>query len=122
MSVEDLRTFFARLESDESLQEEARALDAGADEERLAGLCRLAAREGLEVTPEDWRHESVGPAVAALDDERLRDVVGAGCDEGAGALGVQGSLGAGAGGCGQSLGLTQGGCGPSLGKGAGHCG
>lgn len=100
MSVEDLHTFFARLERDESLQDEARALDAGSDEERLAGLCRLAAREGLEVTPEDWRHESVGPAIAALDDERLRDIVGAGCGEGPGWTEVEGGLGAYGGSCG----------------------
>ena len=117
MSVEDLHTFFNKLESDEALRQEVVALDATSDEERFAALHNLAAREGLEVTGEDWAHESVGPAVAALEDEELRGVVGAGCGEQAGLLA---GVGLGAGGCG-SVGALASGCG-SVGAAGGGCG
>ena len=48
MSVDDLHAFFETLEGDESLRQEVIALDAASDEERLAALHALAAREGLE--------------------------------------------------------------------------
>ncbi len=123
MSVDDLHAFFEKLESDESLRQEVIALDAASDEERLAALHVLAAREGFEITAEDWRHESVGSAVAALEDDELRSVVGGeGCAPWA-FLGAQ-SLGAAAGGCGAgSVGKAAGGCGESLGAyGGSGCG
>jgi predicted ribosomally synthesized peptide with nif11-like leader len=118
MSVDDLHAFFKKLEADESLRREVIALDARSDEERFQALQELAAREGLTVTEEDWRHESVAPAVAALEDETLRSVVGgAGClNSGAYGVGLAG------GGCDQSLGAYGGsGCGQSVGA-AGHNG
>ena len=124
MSIEDLTAFFAKLESDEGMQDQALALQGARGEERLAGLTSLAAAHGLTVTAADWEHEAAGPAIAALEDETLRDVAGGGCGEAAGAYGAQGgSLGAAAGSCGcgqgegaygaqgQSLGLAAGGCG-----------
>jgi predicted ribosomally synthesized peptide with nif11-like leader len=103
MSVEDLHAFFGKLESDESLRRQAMELDALSGQERFAALYALATREGFDVTEEDWRHESVGPAVAELADEQLRDVVGAGCGALEG-LCVPESLGWGSGGCGGSVG------------------
>ena len=116
MSIEDLTAFFAKLESDEAMQDQALALQGAPGEERLAGLTSLAAAHGLTVTAADWVHEAAAPAIAALEDETLRDVA-------AGAYGAQGgSLGAAAGSCGggpgegaygaqgQSLGLAAGGC------------
>ena len=90
MSIEDLTAFFGRLESDADLRDKAFGLqDAGA--ERVDALCRLAKDSGFEVTPEDWQHEAAGPAIAALDDESLRKVVGgAGCDSPGLSLGGQG--------------------------------
>ncbi len=122
MSVDDLRLFFEKLETDERLRAEAIALDGASNEERLRALYGMAAREGFAVDDEDWQHASVGPAVAALSDDALRDVIGAGCEDGAGLFG--GSLGLSAGGCGdQSLGLAGGGCSDrSLGFGSGGCG
>jgi predicted ribosomally synthesized peptide with nif11-like leader len=76
MSIEDLTAFFAKLESDPSLQERALALQGAPEPERLDGLCRLAADHGFEVTPADWEHEDAGGAVAALDDDTLKDVAG----------------------------------------------
>jgi predicted ribosomally synthesized peptide with nif11-like leader len=124
MSIEDLTAFFAKLESDEALQDEALALQGARGEERLAGLTSLAAAHGFTVTAADWEHEAAGPAIAALEDEKLRNIAGGGCGEAAGAYGAQGgSLGAAGGSCGcgqgagalgaqgQSLGLSAGGCG-----------
>ena len=76
MSVDDLKAFFEKLESDPGLQERARALAAGEVGERAAGLSALAAEQGLEVTAEDLAAAAADPAVAALDDESLRTVVG----------------------------------------------
>jgi predicted ribosomally synthesized peptide with nif11-like leader len=76
MSIEDLTTFFARLETDPGLQKAAKALQDVAEDERLAGLCRLAAAEGLSVTAEDVRSEAARPAAAALEDTELKEVVG----------------------------------------------
>ena len=80
MSIDDMMAFFARLQEDPALQEKARAV-SGPDEERLDAVCELAAAEGFTVTPEDLRSEQAKPAVAALDDETLQQVVagGAGC-------------------------------------------
>ena len=87
MSIEDLTAFFGRLESDADLRDKAVELQDAGGAERLDALCRLAKDSGFEVTPEDWQHEAAGPAIAALDDESLRKVVGgAGCDS-PGALG-----------------------------------
>ena len=81
MSTEDLRTFFARLEQDESLQARARALSGAPDGEREAGLTALAAGLGLQVTAEDLRAAAAGPAAAVLDDETLGAVAAGGaCD------------------------------------------
>ena len=123
MSVEDLHAFFTRLEGDEGLRQEVIALDADSDEERLAALCTLAAREGFVVAGEDWEHDSVGPAVAALEDEELRSVVGgAGCPPWAW-IGARSAGAYGENGCGESVGLAGGGCGGSLGAAGGSgCG
>jgi predicted ribosomally synthesized peptide with nif11-like leader len=118
MSVDDLHAFFNKLVSDEELRREVIALDAATAEERFAALQALAARDGLEVTSEDWQHESVGPAVAALEDEELKSVVAAGCGDNAGLAG--GSVGFGTGGCG-SVGAYGAGCG-SVGAAGGSCG
>ena len=42
MPIDDLKAFFAKLETDADLQAKARALQGSADEERLAGLCLRA--------------------------------------------------------------------------------
>lgn len=76
MSIEDLSAFFTRLQEDEALREQAFGLQDAGGAERLDGLCRLAGEHGFDVTPEDWKHEAAGPAIAALDDESLRQVVG----------------------------------------------
>jgi len=124
MSVDDLHAFFTKLESDESLRQEVIALDAASEEERPEALYALAAREGFDVTEDDWRHESVVPAVAGLEDEALRSVVGGvGCQPW-GLLGED-SVGAPVRGCGQpSVGAYgAGGCGQSLGAAGGNsCG
>ena len=79
MPIDDLKAFFAKLETDADLQAKARALQGSADEERLAGLCALAADAGVAVTPEDWKSAAAGSAAAELDDESLRAVVGGVC-------------------------------------------
>jgi len=80
MPLDDLKAFFAKLETDAALQEQARALQGSADDERVAGLCRLAADAGFAVTPEDLSSAAAGSAAAELDDESLRAVVGGICD------------------------------------------
>ena len=80
MPIDDLKAFFAKLETDAALQEQARALKGSADDERVAGLCRLAADAGFNVTPEDWTSAAAGSAAAELDDESLRAVVGGLCE------------------------------------------
>ena len=96
MSIEDLTAFFAKLESDQALQDQALALQGARGEERLAGLTSLAAEHGFTVGAADWEHEAAGPAVAALEDEKLRDVVGGGCGDAVGFSQAQGgSLGLG---------------------------
>ena len=123
MSLDDLHAFFRKLEGDEELRREVIALDAASDEERMAALQALAAREGFAVTAEDWQHDSVGPAVAELEVEELRRVVAAGCPENAGFL-ATGAGAFGENGCGASLGAYgANGCGGgSVGYGAGGCG
>jgi len=79
MPIDDLKAFFANLETDAALQDQARALQGSADAERVAGLCRLAADAGFDVTPEDWNSVAAGTAAAELDDESLRAVVGGLC-------------------------------------------
>jgi predicted ribosomally synthesized peptide with nif11-like leader len=79
MSIEGLTAFFARLQEDTALRDQAAAFEGAGGAERLDGLCRLAREHGFEVTPEDWAHEAAGPAVAALDDESLRRVAGGVC-------------------------------------------
>jgi predicted ribosomally synthesized peptide with nif11-like leader len=101
MSVEDLHAFFGKLEGDEGLRRQAMALDALPTGERFAALRALATQEGFDVTEEDWRHESVGPAVAALEDEELRGVVGGDACAPWAYLG-SGGVGAAGGSCGQS--------------------
>ena len=76
MSIEGLSEFFTRLQEDDALREQAFALEGVEGVERRDGLCRLAAEHGFDVTPADWEHEAVGPAVAAFEDDALRDVVG----------------------------------------------
>ena len=89
MSIEDLTAFFAKLESDGALQDEALALQDASGEERLAGLTSLAAEHGFTVTAADWEHEAAGPAIAALEDEKLRDVAGGGCGDAVGLYAAQ---------------------------------
>jgi len=79
MPIDDLKAFFAKLETDAALQEQARALQGSADGERVAGLCGLAADAGFTVTPEDLSSAAAGTAAAELDDESLRAVVGGLC-------------------------------------------
>ena len=79
MSVQDLTAFIAKLETDAGLQEKAKALQGRSDEERLSGLCKLAADAGLVVSPDDWASQALLPAAAKLDDEVLRGVVGGLC-------------------------------------------
>ena len=79
MPIDDLKAFFAKLETDADLQEQARALHGSADAERVAGLCRLAADAGFTVTSEDLKSAAAGSAAAELDDESLRAVVGGLC-------------------------------------------
>jgi len=79
MPIDDLKAFFAKLETDTALQDKARALQIGAEDERLAGLCALAADAGFTVTPEDLQSAAAGSAAAELDDESLRAVVGGLC-------------------------------------------
>jgi len=79
MPIDDLKAFFAKLETDTALQEQARALQGSADDERVAGLCALAADAGFTVTPEDLRSAAAGSAAAELDDQALRAVVGGLC-------------------------------------------
>jgi predicted ribosomally synthesized peptide with nif11-like leader len=109
VSIDDLTAFFAQLQNDQALQDQARALQGAPDDERLDGLCRLAGEHGFDVTPADWQHEAAGPAIAALDDESLRGVVGGACGEGAGAYGAE-SLGWGLGHCGENVGAATGPC------------
>ena len=80
MPIDDLKAFFTKLETDAALQEQARALQGSADDERVAGLCRLAADAGFTVTPEDWKSAAAGAAAAELDDQSLRAVVGGICE------------------------------------------
>ena len=80
MPIDDLTAFFAKLETDADLQEQARAFQGSPDDERVAGLCRLAADAGFTVTPEDWKSAAAGSAAAELDDQSLRAVVGGLCD------------------------------------------
>jgi predicted ribosomally synthesized peptide with nif11-like leader len=80
VSIEDLSAFFDKLQSDEDLRDRAFGLQGGGAAHRIDGLCSLAQEHGFDVKPEDWEHEAAGPAVAALDDESLRKVVGGACD------------------------------------------
>ena len=80
MPIDDLKAFFAKLETDADLQAKARALQGSAEDERVTGLCALAADAGFTVTPEDWKSAAAGAAAAELDDESLRAVVGGGCE------------------------------------------
>jgi len=111
MSIEDLTAFFGKLESDADLRDKAFGLQAAGGAERVDALCRLAKDSGFAVTPEDWQHEAAGPAIAALEDESLRGVVGGVCFNGAGAYGAEGSLGWGLGNCDKNVGAAQGPCG-----------
>ena len=86
MSVEDLTAFLTRLQGDDALGEQAQAMQDAEGGARIDGLCRLAQEHGFDVTPADWAHEAAGPAIASLDDESLRKVVGGSCDS-PGALG-----------------------------------
>jgi len=74
MSMSDLTAFFEKLQTDAALQEKTRALFGA--EDREAALCRLAAAEGFTFTVEELRSEQAGSAVASLDDDSLRRVVG----------------------------------------------
>ena len=76
MSAQDLRAFFARLETDPELQERARALSGLAEAERPRALCELAGAQGFEVSDDDLRAAAGEAGAAALEDETLRSVVG----------------------------------------------
>lgn len=81
MSAEGLSAFFARLQEDEDLQAEARAISTAPEGERVAALCALAARNGFEVTADDLAAAAAEPGAAALQDESIQSVVGGlGCD------------------------------------------
>ena len=75
MPIDDLKAFFAKLETDADLQAKARALQDSTADERVAGLCALAADAGFTVTAEDLKS-----AAAELDDQSLRAVVGGICE------------------------------------------
>ena len=79
MPIDDLKAFFAKLETDADLQDKARALQGSTDDKRVAGLCALAAEAGFTVTPEDLSSAAAGSAAAELDDQSLRAVVGGVC-------------------------------------------
>lgn len=93
MSAEDTKAFFARLETDAALQEQAHAMQCRPGDERVLGLCALAAQLGLSVTVEDLEDTAAPAAPAQLDDETLGDVVGGSC-------GIPGAVGIGYGGLG----------------------
>ena len=79
MSLNDLTAFFERLQTDAALQEKTRELFLADDREEA--LCRLASAEGFSFTVQELRSEQGKPALAALDDESLQEVVGGiGCD------------------------------------------
>ena len=80
MPIDDLKAFFAKLETDADLQAKARALQGSAADERVAGLCALAADAGFTVTAEDLKSAAAGSAAAELDDQSLRAVVGGICE------------------------------------------
>ena len=79
MPIDDLKAFFTKLETDAVLQEQARALQGSPDDERVAGLCALAAAllksSGVNVKPAS----AASTAAAELDDQSLRAVVGGLC-------------------------------------------
>ncbi len=79
MAIDDLSAFFARLQQDAALREQALALQDADDAGRLDGLCRLAREHGFDVAPEDWQQAEAETAAASLDDEALRKVAGGGC-------------------------------------------
>ena len=80
MPIDDLKAFFAKLQTDTALQDKARALQTSPDDERVAGLCRLAADAGFTVMADDWKSAAAGTAAAELDDQSLRAVVGGICE------------------------------------------
>ena len=80
MPIDDLKAFFTKLETDAVLQEQARALQGSPDDERVAGLCALAADAGFTLTPEDLSSAAASTAAAELDDQSLRAVVGGVCE------------------------------------------
>ncbi len=77
MSTEDLSAFFARLEQDTALRDQALAAQDEADDARLDALSRVAREHGFDVTSEDLVRAADGPAAAELDDEALGRVTGA---------------------------------------------
>jgi predicted ribosomally synthesized peptide with nif11-like leader len=78
--IDDLKAFFAAIETDTVLQDKARALQSLPEADRLTEFCRLAAEAGFTVSPEDWKTAAAGSAGAELDDESLRAVVGGLCN------------------------------------------
>ena len=78
MSFDDLTAFFLKLQEDDGLQAKARAVTGSAGE-RAQGICDLAAAEGYSFTPDELAAEQAKPAVAALDDQTLKEVVGGSC-------------------------------------------
>lgn len=80
MSAEDTQAFFARLEADPALQEKARVIQAGPEDQRVTGLMTLAAELGLHVSAADLQAAGAEIADQHLADESLGGVVGgAGC-------------------------------------------
>lgn len=94
MSMEDLTAFFARLERDAALRDQALPIQGAVGAERVEGLCRLAREHGFEVTPDDLAEAAAAGSAARLDDESLDDVAG-GCDMPVvdGSIHVSGTLG-----------------------------
>ena len=77
MSMEDLNAFFARLQQDTALRDQALAAQDEAGDARLDALSRLAREHGFDVTSEDLARAAEVPAAAELDDEALSRVTGA---------------------------------------------
>ncbi len=89
MSTEDLKAFFARLQQDAALRDQALAVQGEQGEARLEALSRLARGHGFDVTPADLAGAADVPGAAELDDGALSRVTGAAgvaCD----APGIQG--------------------------------
>lgn len=80
MGMRGVIGFYRELQYDEDLRQQAVALQAAPDDERIEGLCRLAADRGFDVSPEDLRQPPDGESGRALSEADLEAVAGAGCE------------------------------------------